>query len=54
MSKQTILALVGSLRAGSTNLQLAEAIALNAPEQVDVVIHESLGNIPFYNEDIDV
>jgi len=54
MSKKTILTLVGSLRAGSTNLQLAEAIALNAPEQVDVVIHESLGNIPFYNEDIDV
>ena len=34
--------------------KLAEAIQLNAPEQVDVVIHESLGNIPFYNEDIDV
>ena len=54
MSKKTVLALVGSLRAGSTNQQLAEAIQLNAPEQVEVVIHESLGNIPFYNEDIDV
>ncbi|MEE2523669.1 NADPH-dependent FMN reductase [Pseudarthrobacter sp. J75] len=54
MTKSTVLTLVGSLRAGSTNQQLAEAIALNAPEHVDVVIHETLGNIPFYNEDIDV
>ncbi|MCO4254288.1 NAD(P)H-dependent oxidoreductase [Pseudarthrobacter cellobiosi] len=54
MSKSTVLTLVGSLRAESTNQKLAEAIQLNAPDQVDVVIHESLGNIPFYNEDIDV
>ncbi len=54
MSKNTVLALVGSLRADSTNRKLAEAIQLNAPEELDVVIHESLGNIPFYNEDIDV
>ncbi len=54
MSKSTVLTLVGSLRAESTNHKLAEAIQLNAPEQVEVVIHESLGNIPFYNEDIDV
>lgn len=53
MSK-TVLTLVGSLRAESTNQKLAEAIALNAPEHVSVVIHDSLGNIPFYNEDIDV
>ncbi|WP_323959382.1 FMN reductase [Arthrobacter sp. JZ12] len=54
MPKNTVLTLVGSLRAESTNQKLAEAIQLNAPEDVDVVIHESLGNIPFYNEDIDV
>ena len=54
MSKNTVLTLVGSLRAGSTNQKLAEAIQLNAPEQVEVLIHDSLGNIPFYNEDIDV
>jgi NAD(P)H-dependent FMN reductase len=46
MSKSTVLTLVGSLRAESTNQKLAEAIQLNAPEQVDVVIHDSLGNIP--------
>ncbi|MFF2318142.1 NAD(P)H-dependent oxidoreductase [Arthrobacter sp. NPDC058097] len=54
MSKSTVLALVGSLRADSHNRKLAEAIQLNAPEGVEIVIHESLGNIPFYNEDIDV
>ena len=54
MSKSTVLALVGSLRADSHNRKLAEAIQLNAPEDIEIVIHESLGNIPFYNEDIDV
>ena len=54
MSKSTVLVLVGSLRADSTNRKLAEAIQLNAPEDLEIVIHESLGNIPFYNEDIDV
>lgn len=54
MTKSTVLTLVGSLRAESTNQKLAEAIKLNAPEHVDVVIHDSLGNIPFYNEDIDI
>ncbi|SDP82032.1 hypothetical protein SAMN04487914_14621 [Arthrobacter sp. ok909] len=41
MSTNTVLTLVGSLRAGSTNAQLAEAIQLNAPEQVEVLFHES-------------
>jgi NAD(P)H-dependent FMN reductase len=54
MSESTVLVLVGSLRADSTNKKLAEAIQLNAPEQVDVIIHDNLGDIPFYNEDIDV
>lgn len=49
-----VLTLVGSLRNGSTNQQLAEATAANAPEGVEVSIYEGLGNIPFYNEDIDV
>lgn len=49
-----ILALVGSLRAGSTNRQLAEAAAKHAPEGADVVLFEGLADIPFYNEDVDV
>ena len=54
MSKSTVLTLVGSLRADSHNKKLAEAIQLNAPENIDVQIHDSLVNIPFYNEDIDI
>ena len=49
-----VLALVGSLRNGSTNQQLAEASAHNAPEGVEVNVYSGLENIPFYNEDIDV
>ncbi len=49
-----ILALVGSLRAGSHNRQLAETAVKLAPEGADIALHEGLAEIPFYNEDIDV
>jgi NAD(P)H-dependent FMN reductase len=49
-----ILAFVGSLRAGSTNRRLAEAAVSLAPEGVEIEIYEGLGEVPFYNEDIDV
>ncbi|GLW46559.1 FMN reductase [Streptomyces sp. NBRC 14336] len=49
-----ILALVGSLRAGSHNRQLAEAAVKLAPEGAEVELYEGLAEIPFYNEDIDV
>jgi NAD(P)H-dependent FMN reductase len=48
-----ILALVGSLRAASINRQIAELAAATAPEGVSVTIFEGLGELPFYNEDID-
>jgi NAD(P)H-dependent FMN reductase len=46
-------ALVGSLRAGSYNRQLAEAAAKYAPDDVDVDIFDDLADVAFYNEDID-
>ncbi|MET7325281.1 NAD(P)H-dependent oxidoreductase [Streptomyces sp. NPDC005549] len=49
-----ILALVGSLRTGSHNRQLAEAAVKFAPEGAEVQLFEGLADIPFYNEDIDV
>ncbi|MFF1357904.1 NAD(P)H-dependent oxidoreductase [Streptomyces sp. NPDC058297] len=49
-----ILALVGSLRAGSHNRQLAEAAAKHAPAGADIQLFDGLGDVPFYNEDIDV
>jgi NAD(P)H-dependent FMN reductase len=49
-----VLTLVGSLRAGSHNRQLAEAAVTHAPEGTEVVVYEGLADIPFYNQDIDV
>ncbi|MFD7710494.1 NAD(P)H-dependent oxidoreductase [Streptomyces sp. NPDC059785] len=49
-----ILALVGSLRAGSHNRQLAEAAVKHAPEGAEIELFEGLADVPFYNEDLDV
>jgi len=48
-----VLALVGSLRAASINRQIAELAAEVAPDGVTVTVFEGLGELPFYNEDID-
>ena len=48
-----VLALVGSLRAASINRQLAELAAETAPDGVTRRLFDGLGDLPFYNEDID-
>lgn len=48
-----ILALVGSLRAASINRQIAELARAVAADDVTVTIFEGLGELPFYNEEID-
>lgn len=53
MSDIQVMALVGSLRAASVNRQLAELAAEYAPDGVTVTIYEGLGDLPFYNEDLD-
>ncbi|MBS9534019.1 NAD(P)H-dependent oxidoreductase [Mycobacterium sp. M1] len=53
MSDTVILVLVGSLRAASVNRQIAELAADTAPDGVVVRIFEGLGELPFYNEDLD-
>jgi NAD(P)H-dependent FMN reductase len=53
MANVKILVLVGSLRAQSVNRQLAELAADVAPEGVTLVTFDRLGELPFYNEDID-
>ena len=53
MSNVKVLVLVGSLRAQSVNRQLAELAAEVAPEGVTLVPFDRLGELPFYNEDID-
>jgi NAD(P)H-dependent FMN reductase len=53
MADVKVLALVGSLRAASVNRQLAELAADTAPDGVTVTLFDGLGELPFYNEDID-
>ncbi|MBF6354879.1 NAD(P)H-dependent oxidoreductase [Nocardia higoensis] len=54
MSQTRILVLAGSLRSASITRRIAEAAARTAPEGVQIGIYDGLGEIPFYNEDIDV
>jgi NAD(P)H-dependent FMN reductase len=53
MPEIKVLALVGSLRAASVNRQIAELAADVGPDGVSVTIFDKLGELPFYNEDID-
>ncbi len=49
----SVLVLVGSLRAASINRQLAELAIETAPAGVSLRLFDRLGELPFYNEDID-
>ena len=53
MPEIKVLALVGSLRAASVNRQIAELAAEVAPDGVSVTVFDGLGELPFYNEDLD-
>jgi chromate reductase len=48
-----LLALSGSLRAGSSNTALLEAARDLAPDGVDVVLYLALGDLPHFNPDLD-
>ncbi len=49
-----ILAISGSLRAASSNSRAIAALALLAPQDVEVEIWRGLGDLPFFNPDLDV
>ena len=53
MSDIKVLVLVGSLRAASVNRQLAELAIESAPEGARLEFFDRLGELPFYNEDVD-
>jgi NAD(P)H-dependent FMN reductase len=53
MSDIKVLVLVGSLRKESINRQLAELAVETAPDGVRLEPFDRLGELPFYNEDID-
>ena len=49
-----ILAISGSLRAGSHNTDLLQAAAAVAPDGVDITLYEGLKEIPPYDADDDI
>jgi NAD(P)H-dependent FMN reductase len=53
MSDVKVLVLVGSLRSASINRQLAELAVETAPHGVQLELFDRLGELPFYNEDVD-
>jgi chromate reductase len=48
-----LLAVSGSLRAGSSNNRLLEAVRLLAPGEAAVAIHPPLDRLPFFNPDVE-
>lgn len=48
-----ILVLVGSLRKASLNRQMAHVAMGSAPDHVRMELFDALGELPWYNEDID-
>ena len=53
MPDTRVLVLVGSLRTDSLNRRIAETLRAQAPAGITVQIAEGLGEVPFYNEDLD-
>ncbi|MGG5260988.1 NADPH-dependent FMN reductase [Phycicoccus avicenniae] len=48
-----VLVLVGSLRAGSTNRQLADAAVAHLPEGTSATVFEQLADLAHYSEELD-
>jgi chromate reductase, NAD(P)H dehydrogenase (quinone) len=48
-----ILAISGSLRKASLNTALLRAVARIAPPEIDVLLYRGLGDLPFFNPDIE-
>lgn len=53
MAAFRVIALAGSLREASISRGLAEAAARVAPSGIEVDVFDSLGAVPYYNEDLD-
>lgn len=53
ISQVRTLILVGSLRSGSLNRQLAATAITHAPAHVEPILFDRLGELPHYNEDLD-
>jgi chromate reductase len=49
-----IVAICGSLRAGSANAAILRACVALAPPELEIALYEGLGELPHYNPDLDV
>src|SRR6188508_2271477 len=54
MTDTRVVVLLGSLRTESINRRIAETLRDQAPQGTTVEIVDGLGELPFYNEEIDV
>ena len=54
MTETRVVVLLGSLRSQSINRRIAETLRDQAPDGTVVEIVDGLGELPFYNEEIDV
>ena len=48
-----ILAISGSLRAASSNTTVLRAMSAVAPEGVTILLYDQLGDLPYFNPDLD-
>lgn len=48
-----ILAISGSLRSASSNTQALRALTALAPEGIEVVLYDGIGDLPHFNPDLD-
>jgi chromate reductase, NAD(P)H dehydrogenase (quinone) len=53
LTKRRILALCGSTRKNSTNLNLIKAVADLAKDKFEIILFENLSTIPHFNPDLD-
>lgn len=53
-ARRTVLAIPGSLRRRSHNRSLLEAATALSPEQATLDVYERLGELPLFNEDLEV
>src|ERR1700738_4159363 len=53
MSDINVLSVVGNVRARWVNRQIAEVASENGADGISVAVYDGLGDVPFYNEDID-
>lgn len=54
MAPTHILGISGSLRRNSFNTRLLQALAPLAPEEMKIEVFDGLGDLPLYNQDLDV